>query len=210
MSSGLLRTAFVASLAAVVLAQVVGVASARRFSISEQRFDARWPSMKFTGAGNAIECPVSVEGSFHSRSISKVEGALIGQVTRSSVNNAACTGGQVTILTATLPWHLQYAGFSGRLPSIEVIAVHLINASAQVQPTGGIACLIRSTTEWSLRVRLVIIGLFFLWLEYESTTEIPLTGGFACSLAGNGHVEGRTSSLTALGSTREISVSLVQ
>src|SRR5580765_3632601 len=87
----------------------VSSANARRFEISNQRFRAVWTFLEFTANGHVILCPVTLEGSFHSRTLSKVSGQLIGYVTNAFVPATECvTGGRARALTETLPWHMQY------------------------------------------------------------------------------------------------------
>jgi hypothetical protein len=67
-----------------------------------------------------VACPVTIEGSYHSATIRKVRGALIGVITRAVINgnNPPCEGGRATILQETLPWHITYDEFMGMLPNI--------------------------------------------------------------------------------------------
>ena len=44
---------------------------------------------------------------------------LIGYITAAQVAN--CIRGSATVLTASLPWHVRYVGFIGRLPSFEAL-----------------------------------------------------------------------------------------
>jgi hypothetical protein len=108
------------TLAAVLLLAVsVASASANKLSISGQSFRMAWTSMQISGEELEEErttCGVTLEGSFHSRTVAKVAGALIGYITRATAGN--CTVGEATMLTETLPWHVMYESFTGTLPAI--------------------------------------------------------------------------------------------
>ena len=84
-------------------------------------------------------CPLTLEGSFHSRTISKVCGQLVGYIT--TANFAMCSGAaQARTLTETLPWHVRYESFEGTLPSITGITFQIIGLSIQ-----SAVCLYKST-----------------------------------------------------------------
>jgi hypothetical protein len=120
--------------AAIVLASAVGTASARNLSISNQSFLTTWNPLTFSteaeGGGIRIECRVTLEGSFHYRTIPKILRHLIGYITSANVRRP-CTGGEGFAetrdegSTETLPWHITYEGFEGRLPAIEGIRLLL-------------------------------------------------------------------------------------
>jgi hypothetical protein len=135
-----------ASLAATMLLSLaVSSAGARRFEVTEQGFLVRWSPLVFEAFGGRISCPVTLEGSFHSRTLSKVSGQLIGYVTAAFVQGESppCVGGTATVLRATLPWHILYMSFSGTLPRITRIRISLREAAFRVQL--GIACLARTS-----------------------------------------------------------------
>jgi hypothetical protein len=106
----------VALAAALLLVSAVSSASARSLSTSSQTLRTTWTNLEFTNAFGFgfIRCAVTLEGSFHSRTIGKVLNSLIGAITRADVR--ACTGGEA--IPQALPWHVQYGGFSGTLPNI--------------------------------------------------------------------------------------------
>jgi hypothetical protein len=123
---------FAALTSALVLAAVVGSASANRLSQNEQGFRVTYSPLTFTPSfGTAARCRVTLEGSFHSRTISKVAGALIGFVSRASVG--PCESGNARVNLETLPWHIQYATFEGTLPAIASITQNLIRPSFTIQ-----------------------------------------------------------------------------
>jgi len=138
--------AIVGLAAALVMALAVGSASANHLSLSHGNLNrAIWNPLEFRGGFGTVKCPVTLEQSFHSVTISKVVGALIGYVTGATVGT--CTQGSATVLTATLPWHIQYGGFLGSLPRFTGVKELLIGASFQIrEPVFGVTCLARSTT----------------------------------------------------------------
>src|SRR4029077_1421284 len=112
-----------ALIAALLLASALGTASARNLSVNEQLINARWRSLEFSGAVT-IRCPVTLEGSLHSRTIPKIlRTLLIGAVSRVLIKNESCTGGTASV--PPTPWHLSYEGFRGVLPNITTVLVLL-------------------------------------------------------------------------------------
>jgi hypothetical protein len=128
-----------ALVATVVLGAAVVVALANRLSggnVLQGR--VTWTSMEFVGAGFfTIRCPVTLEGSAHSRTISKVSEALVGYVTSAFIRNEACTGAHATINGESLPWHVRYAGFTGTLPNIQTITDHVVGAKFTIEFFGS-------------------------------------------------------------------------
>ena len=106
--------------AALLLASVVSTASARNVSVSNQNIRVTWSSLELS-AGITVRCRVTLEGSFHSRSIVKVARTLIGAITRATIDEANCTNGIIRPRTETLPWHTTYEGFAGTLPNISAL-----------------------------------------------------------------------------------------
>ncbi len=139
--------ALAALTAALMMALAVSSASARTIRYSEQYFRIIWSSLTFSGSGGGfpITCPVTLEGSFHQSTFVKVEGALVAHITSAAVG--FCIEGSATILSETLPWHVQYASFTGVLPRIETVRHYLVGAAFAVEPTFGVVCLARSTQE---------------------------------------------------------------
>jgi hypothetical protein len=117
---------------ALLLAALVSSTSANRLSSNESGFRITYSPLSFTPSfGTAARCRVTLEGSLHSRTLSKVAGALIGFISRASVG--PCESGTARVNTETLPWHMQYASFSGTLPNITSIAHNLLRPSFTVQ-----------------------------------------------------------------------------
>jgi hypothetical protein len=109
-----------ALMAAVLLASAVSTASARSLSVSNQNIRATWSSLEFVSAVT-VRCRVTLEGSLHSRTITKRLGTLIGAITRAVVDERNCTNGTGRPRTETLPWHITYEGFRGTLPNISAV-----------------------------------------------------------------------------------------
>lgn len=132
--------------ATVLLGALVSTASANHLSSSTQTFRGTWARAEFIGGFGTVSCSLTLEGSLHSRTISKTAGLLMGAVTRASVG--PCSAGSATILQASLPWHVRYASFAGTLPTISSITTNVIGSAFQIrEPTFGITCLSTSTAE---------------------------------------------------------------
>ena len=58
----------------------------------------------------------------------------------------ACASGSATLLTETLPWHVQYASFAGTLPNITAVRYNIIGFARRIREIIGLTCLFRSTT----------------------------------------------------------------
>ena len=114
------------------------------------------------------------------------------------------------MLTATLPWHIRYAGFTGTLPNITGELLAIIGLSIQFAPTESLACLLRSEVNRPVRViKNVGAGGVITGLTADRTFGIPLTGEFGfCSFGGEGAFEG-TGVVTAGANTTRITVRLI-
>jgi hypothetical protein len=130
------KLALAALAAALMLASAVSTASARSLSTSNQNIRATWRSLEFRSPIVTIRCPVTLEGSFHARTIQKMARTLIGAITAATVNQGACTNGRGIAFNGrepygggtapqTLPWHLTYEAFTGTLPNITSIIILL-------------------------------------------------------------------------------------
>ena len=128
--------------ATVLLGALVGGASARNVSVSNQSFRSTFRAVTFEGAFGRIACEVLLEGSLHNRTFAKRVGSLIGYITQAILR--PCATGTATILRETLPWHVRYAGFAGTLPNITSLTVHVINFSFRWREPFA-TCLARST-----------------------------------------------------------------
>jgi hypothetical protein len=136
--------------AILLLTAIATNATAGRLSTTEQSFRNTFTSLEFT-AGSTIRCRVTLEGSFHSRTIPKVRGLLVGAITRAIVAHP-CTGGEVWadngsevqplgVAPQRLPYHMTYDSFVGTLPAITAVALALSRASFVLQATIlGLTC----------------------------------------------------------------------
>jgi hypothetical protein len=207
------KLVFAGLAATIVMSFAVGTASARRISTSEQGFLARWTNLVFEGAGVKISCPVTLEGSFHSRTLSKVSGQLIGHVTRAQVPTGLappCIGGKATALTETLPWHIQYNSFAGTLPNITRIRIALIGAKFQIEE-GTFLCLAATTQARPAMGDVEVTGGSANRLRALPEFTIPLGGEFFCSVSGqSGNFSGTAEVFTLVTPQARITVRLVQ
>ena len=195
-----------AALAATALLGVmVSNASAGRLSVNEQGFRITWAELNFTEAifRVGVHCPVTLEGTFHYRTIVKAIGSLIGYVTRAIVDNVACRGGHATVLTETLPWHVTYEGFNGTLPSITGIITLLAEPAFRLEiPLIGLNCLSRATN-----IRGTITGTREAGGAFKAERLTPGRETIPCGGV-NGTFEG-TGTVTRLGSVERPLVTLI-
>lgn len=134
--------------ATLLLSFAVSNASARRIAGNGERIYLIWNSLEFRGtvfgAQVVVRCPVTLLGSFHSKTISKVSGRLIGYISHATVHEASCVGGTGRALTERLPWHIQYVSFAGTLPAISEVRLSLVGATFQITAS-GVSCLYTTT-----------------------------------------------------------------
>jgi hypothetical protein len=199
-------------LAAAVLMAAAGSASARRFFVNERQFQILWPVPLHSGGGGGIraECPITLGGSFHSATIAKVSGQLIGYINRATVNQAGCISGSMTILQEVLPWHVRYQSFTGVLPRILGVTIQVVNAGFSVTETFGFnTCLFRSTAAQPIRLILELTETGAVArARADETSTIPMSGSEPC-FAEPANWTGAERMTTPNGSTT-ITVRLVQ
>jgi hypothetical protein len=114
--------------ATTALALAVGTAPASRLNFSSRTFRITWSALRFFPEGEELQirCPTTLEGSFHSATITKVLGKLIGLLTRAITKIEACVGeDRALFLQNFLPSHIVYREFTGTLPSISGVRVLL-------------------------------------------------------------------------------------
>ncbi len=140
-----IRLALIALSAALIFVCAAGTGTAARLSVSEQNIVIAW-SPTFRTAGSVSCESITLGGSFHSRTLAKTQGLLVGHVREAAVTGA-CSGGAVTVLVATLPWHIRYEAFAGTLPRITSISFRIVDMSIQVMESTGAraTCLYRTT-----------------------------------------------------------------
>jgi hypothetical protein len=198
--------------ATAILAAAVSSANANNLSTSNQQIRVTWSRLSLnTSTILTITCAVTLEGSFHSRTIRKVARSLIGYISRAAVSQ--CSGGTATINQETLPWHLTYESFGGTLPNITEITLLLIRASFIIDnASSGRTCRATTTTEnpaAGIATRNTTTGAI-TGLRADESRGIPLVngpGGLLCGL-GTGRFSG-TGNVTLLGTTNAISVRLI-
>lgn len=194
------KLVFALASATAAMAAMVGTASANRLSISAQNLRATWTEVRLrSSSGLSITCALTLEGSLHSATITKTEGALIGYINRASL--ASCVGGSARINTESLPWHERYRSFTGTLPNIESI---ITRSTGSVYETNilGIQChwVEGSTgrTEGSYALSSGVVREVHLSSSgYTSTINASACGtGSLSSSAGNETVQGTSTRVT--------------
>jgi hypothetical protein len=125
-----------ALLATFLLATAINTASARILSVSNQNIRATWRELEFSGSGVTIRCRVTLEGSFHSRTIPKRERTLIGAITRLLFDTGNCTNGRFRPRSELLPGHITYEAFAGELPRISEVFLLLSRIRFQMIISG--------------------------------------------------------------------------
>jgi hypothetical protein len=188
-----------ALLAALALAVAAAEASAESLSVSSQTFRATWAAVTFSGAFSSSTCPVTLEGSFHARSMLKTANSLIGYVTRAATSR--CSSGSATILTASLPWHVRYTSFSGTLPNITALNLSVAGAGINVrEPVFGVECLLSG-------------GVMTFAMNREAggnLTSVGVGGTIPTSCGSNASVSGSSNTLTVQGAATRIVLSLTR
>lgn len=195
--------------AAGVLAFGVATASAGRFNISNQGIRATWAAFRFNEG--LATCPVTLEGTLHSRTIAKIARTLVGFITRAKIQT--CSVGAARWLEELqgannrLPWHIQYASFTGTLPTIETVRFQVIDLSFLVTKMLE-SCLYRSTAAAPALLDFFREAGGALTIARFSNTEVipRVAGGLMCEntakLTGSG-------APTVLGSATKITLSLI-
>ena len=201
-SSRLLIAALAAS---ALLGAAVGSASARNLSVNEQGFRISWAELNWTESvfRVGIHCPMTLEGTFHYRTMVKAIGSLIGYVTRAILDNAACRGGHFTVLTETLPWHVTYEGFTGTLPRITGLILLIAGMAMRMEvPAIGLSCLMRAAN-----LRYTTTGTREAGGAFKAERVVPGRESIPCGSI-NLTFEG-TGTGTRLGSTERTLVTLI-
>lgn len=206
-----------ALVSALILASAVTAASARNLEVSNQNFRIVYSPLSFEAAAT-INCSVTLEGTFHYRTIVKSIGALIGYVTRAIVRRP-CEGlgeawaytereGELTNNVTSLPWHVTYEGFEGTLPDIRTIRLLLRGAKFAIQGIFGICLSIYGPNRniEAIATRSVATGAITEVNPDNSRTYTPESNpGGEC---GAGRFRGRGTT-TVLGSSTSITVRLI-
>lgn len=192
-------------LAGLVLLATSGAASANRLGVNERAFQLSWSALVFDFGGNPVSCSVTLAGSFHSTTLVKTLNSLIGSITSASLGE--CVGsGTATVLTATLPWHVTYGGFGGRLPRITLLLLNIVGASIQFR-NNGITCLFSTSTGEPFRTISTLASGIALGTSADEGALIDLDGEFLCDLGGDGSFSGNA--ITTTGSGGALTFTLV-
>jgi hypothetical protein len=179
-----------AAITATALLNVTATASANRLNIDDQAFDIRWSPMTFVAGVGPTRCNLTLLGSFHTATIAKAHGTLIGHITHASVGE--CNPGvSATMLASDLPWHVQYRGFSGSLPSISSVTIAIIDFAFRFDPDGLPSCLFVTSDEEPAIGIASISGSTITEMRLDENAEISLEGeGSICSFGGSAQFSG--------------------
>ena len=200
--------------AALLLSVAVSAASARNLSVSNQNIRVAWSRLEFQSRDRSItvRCRITLEGSFHARTIAKVARTLIGALTRIAMHRESCTGGQA-LPSRPPPWHLTYEGFTGTLPAISSVRLLMARFQFDIIAVGNRCFFGTATDNITFSAALNAAG--------EVTSLAPVSGRNTANLLegpGGGEFFGCPSSgvlvgtegvVTVLNSTTRIRVTLI-
>lgn len=203
------RLLLTAAGAALAMALAVGTATANRLQTSSQTFRSTFVDLGFIGSnGSQIFCALTLEGSFHSRTITKMPDLLIGYVTN-AVAASPCRTGTVRILPETLPWHIRYLSWTGTLPTnITGISVYVIGAGISIEPGFFFSCLALTTAAAPAHFQFAREpGGRVITMAPVTSAQIPLTG--ATCFASTGSLNGAGEVFVLNSTTTRITVILI-
>jgi hypothetical protein len=208
--------------AALVLASAVSSASAQRLSVSNQNFRIVWTPLTLGtssgGGGTQIICNVTLEGSFHYRSIIKLARTLIGFITKAAVTHPCTGSGEgwadngienagLGVIRNTLPWHVTYEAFTGRLPNIT--SVRLLLRPVFTINVFGVLCRYTGNAQGVVNVNTSGEG---TTIVPDSTVGVPnIEGSFLCPGTGffTASAAPERNIVTLLGSAAKITLTLI-
>jgi len=204
------KLALTALTAAVALASAVSSSSASHLSVSNQRFRAVWTPLTFSEPFGffTVRCNITMEGSFHSATIAKTIGSLIGYVTAANVAHP-CTGGEAWAWNGTerflrtgtsLPWHMRYNGFTGTLPNIATIRLILERPKFTIEIRG--ICL--GTYQPTSQAGTAIFTSGTTRIEAGRESTRPIEGNCPA-----GSFNGTSNTVTLQGTTTAITIRLI-
>ncbi len=218
------KLCFTALTAALLLASAIATTSARNLSISNQQFRVTWQELDFATELVAITCHVTLEGSFHYRTIPKVERRLIGYITQVAVFRAPCRNGEawaangrethprLGVLANTLPWHVTYESFAGTLPNITSINLLLRGARFKIHSFLNTLCLYGDAndniTGRAIREARGAITTLEPVAGRNTARLVSSLGAGVCPPAGT-FANRRPGVVTLLGTTTRLSVTLI-
>ncbi|HEV7772064.1 MAG TPA: hypothetical protein VGO48_02110 [Conexibacter sp.] len=202
MNRGARGTIITIVLSTLAMSMAVTTAAAHRFEVSNRNIRLTFTELTISAEGLPTDtCHVTLEGSFHATTWAKVTELLIGYVTRATTGS--CSVG-TTVLTATLPWHIRYRGFSGPLPGITLLILRLDRLSMNVGAL-GFNCLTTTDLELNL-VRgggpvISVVGAFH-------EVAFRSGGGFGCP-SSTGGIRTSEGDLFLLGTSNAVTVTLI-
>ncbi len=147
------RRLLAACAAICTMAFAAGIASANSLSVDTLDFYQVWEDVEspdqppdlerlsFNGTVS-VRCEVTMLGSFHSATFTKVSGLLIGVINHIEINE--CEGGTISALLEVLPAHVRFTGFGGTLPEIEEIRLEYVGLALAITVPGFFDCLLRT------------------------------------------------------------------
>lgn len=175
-----IRLALLASATALVVVTAMGsVAYAGRLEWSANNFRIVWTGFNWhLGAFElGITCPLTVEGTWHTRTFAKTAELLIGHVTRAAAGGVAeCMGAGSMTAEVMPPWNVRYNGFTGRLPAISAILVRIVEMRFTIA-NGAVTCRLTTTAARPFKGQFNINGAGeALTFTPDSTAGITLEG----------------------------------
>jgi len=189
----------------LLLAGAVSTASARSFSISNLNIRATWSRLEFTSALATVRCPVTIEGSYHARTIAKTIGNLKGAVGRVTIKNESCTNG--TIAVESLPWHWSQEGFTGTLPNITATKLLLTRRRFTVTALGVRCTYGNETDRITFTSALNASGQVTSFSPDAGNVVHRVEGGAFCPETGS--LAGPEGIMTAAGTNARLTVTLI-
>jgi hypothetical protein len=207
------KALMMAIVAAALLAAATSTASARRLEVSNQGIRAVWPNLVLAassaGENPSVTCSVTLEGTFHSRTFTKVSGALLGYITRAITNENACRGSssipgaKATVLLESLPWHIDYLSFEGSLPNITGISLLLLGIAFRIFNLP-----LQATCLYRGNARGIFIPALENRIQADETLGIPrVEGSVLCP--NPGFWGGFSNTVTQLGNSTAITIRLI-
>ncbi len=195
--------------ATLLLGLAVGSASATRLEVSTQGIRVVFLLTEPNGGGPlemsnnvglpTVRCSLTLEGTLHSRTITKTSGSLIGSVTRAGLG-----GCPLSIVAGSLPWHMRYQSFAGALPNITAMTAQIIGAGFSLA-TSGEPCRARTTAAQPATLGFGIAAGVFREVAVGGSIRFEGTG--ICGMTGT--FGGTSKLVTILGSSSAISVRLI-
>jgi len=199
-----------ALIAALLLSAAISTAGARSLSVSSQTIRATWSRLEFNeeGIGLSVRCQVTLEGSFHSRTITKVRGALIGAITRVNVFTERCTGGFAKG-KPPFPWHITYESFTGTLPTITSVRLLLARFRFLLIVPGLATCEYGTSTDNVIGSANLSAGVVTSLEPVRGSNSAHKVEPSTLFCPNEGQLVGPEGVVTALNSTARITVTLI-